>query len=118
MALLLELHDLRLRLGGHELLRGVELAVNEGEVHVLLGANGAGKSSLAYAVMGCEGYASPDRNIRLAGERLNDLPLQKRARRVYPLPRLLRPTGSSSILGVTLGLNETKVHTALARTAG
>ena len=78
---LLELHDLRLRLGGHELLRGVELAVNEGEVHVLLGANGAGKSSLAYAVMGCEGYASLAGEILFAGERLNDLPLHERARR-------------------------------------
>lgn len=81
MSILLDLHDLRLRLGDHELLRGVNLAVNEGEVHVLLGANGAGKSSLAYAVMGCEGYASSGGDIRFDGERLNDLPLHERARR-------------------------------------
>ena len=40
------------------ILSGLSLSLEQGEVHALLGTNGTGKSTLAYLVMGCEGYAS------------------------------------------------------------
>ena len=81
MSPLLELKGLTLTLGGHRLLDDVSLDIFEGELHVLLGANGAGKSSLAYAIMGCAGYPPTAGRIRFAGKDIADLPIHERARR-------------------------------------
>lgn len=53
---LLRIDKISLRLGGRNVLDGLNLELERGEIHTLLGANGAGKSSLAHALMGCEGY--------------------------------------------------------------
>lgn len=81
MNALLELAGVGLTLGGRRLLDGIDLEVAAGELHALLGANGAGKSSLAYAVMGCAGYPPDAGRIRFAGEDITALPLYERARR-------------------------------------
>ncbi|TCS71749.1 iron-regulated ABC transporter ATPase subunit SufC [Sulfuritortus calidifontis] len=81
MAKLLETAGLTLTLGGRGILNGIELAVEKGELHVLLGANGAGKSSLAYALMGCAGYRPQAGHIVFDGEDITALPLHERARR-------------------------------------
>ncbi len=77
---LLAVRNLSLSLGGQPILDEVNLVVAPGEIHALLGANGAGKSSLAYAIMGCEGYTPNTGDILFAGERINELPLHERAR--------------------------------------
>ncbi len=81
MSTLLEVSGVTLALGGHRLLDHVDLDVAAGELHVLLGANGAGKSSLAYAVMGCTGYELAAGHIRFAGNDITGLPIYERARR-------------------------------------
>ncbi|MDW7990704.1 MAG: ATP-binding cassette domain-containing protein, partial [Anaerolineae bacterium] len=53
---LLLVENLYVHRPGAEVLRGVHLTVYPAEVHVLLGLNGSGKSSLAYTLMGCAGY--------------------------------------------------------------
>lgn len=80
MTRLLDVAGLGLSLGGRAILRDVDLALGEGELHVLLGANGAGKSSLAYCLMGCTGYPPDAGRMRFAGHELGDLPLHERAR--------------------------------------
>jgi len=61
------------------ILSGLSLAIEPGEVHALLGTNGTGKSTLAYLIMGCEGYRPLSGEIRLAGAVVNSLPIHERA---------------------------------------
>lgn len=77
---LLEVRDLSLRLGSEEILSGIELAIAPGEFHALLGSNGAGKSSLAYSIMGCEGYRPWRGQILFDGFDITNLPVHERAR--------------------------------------
>jgi Fe-S cluster assembly ATP-binding protein len=77
---LLEISGLRLALQGKPILDGLDLALSQGEIHGLLGANGSGKSSLAYAVMGCEGYRPSAGEMVFAGRRIDKLPMHQRAR--------------------------------------
>ena len=77
---LLELRGIGLRLGEKEVLCGLDLVVARGRMHVLLGANGSGKSSLAHLIMGCEGYAPGAGDILFEGRCINALPIYERAR--------------------------------------
>jgi len=77
---LLTVEGLTLRRAGYDVLRGVTLTVRHGEMHGLLGLNGSGKSSLAYALMGCAGYAPEAGVIQLDGRDLNGLTITERAR--------------------------------------
>ena len=77
---LLELRGIALHLGAKEVLCGLDLAVARGEMHVLLGANGSGKTSLAHLVMGCDGYAPSAGEILYEGKYINALPIHERAR--------------------------------------
>jgi Fe-S cluster assembly ATP-binding protein len=77
---ILQVEDLSLRRAGRDILRHVNLVVRAGEVHALLGLNGSGKSSLAYALMGCAGYA-PDAGRLVFDERdITALAISERAR--------------------------------------
>lgn len=77
---LLEIDRLSFRVPGRTLLDGLDLAVAAGEIHALVGTNGTGKSTLAYLIMGCEGYRPDDGAIRFDGRRIDALPLHERAR--------------------------------------
>jgi Fe-S cluster assembly ATP-binding protein len=59
----------------------LSLAVEGGEVHAILGANGTGKSTLAYLIMGCEGYVPRGGDILFEGRSVVGLKIDERARR-------------------------------------
>ena len=77
---LLELRDVTCAAGGVEILRGVDLVVNEGEVHAIMGPNGAGKSTLASVVMGSPELPLTGGEVRLRGVDLAGKPADERAR--------------------------------------
>jgi Fe-S cluster assembly ATP-binding protein len=66
--------------GAKPILAGLSLTIEPGTVHALLGTNGTGKSTLAYLIMGCEGYRPLSGEIRLSGTTVNTLAIHERAR--------------------------------------
>ncbi|GIU91972.1 MAG: ABC transporter ATP-binding protein [Acidimicrobiia bacterium] len=78
---LLQVEGLRVSVDSHEILKGVDLVVDRGEVHALMGPNGSGKSTLANVLMGHPGYEVTDGRILLDGEDVTDAPPDERARR-------------------------------------
>jgi Fe-S cluster assembly ATP-binding protein len=77
---LLEIQDLRVNIGEKPLLKGVSLTIRQGEVHALMGPNGTGKSTLAFALMGHPGYAITGGKILLDGTDILGLTTDERAR--------------------------------------
>jgi Fe-S cluster assembly ATP-binding protein len=76
----LEIRNLLVRAGEKQILRGVELSVDKGEIHALMGPNGSGKSTLANAVMGHPGFEVTDGQILFKGEDITDASPDERAR--------------------------------------
>jgi Fe-S cluster assembly ATP-binding protein len=76
----LEIRNLYVRAGEKEILRGVDLAVDKGEIHALMGPNGSGKSTLANAVMGHPNFEVSDGQILFKGEDITDADPDERAR--------------------------------------
>ena len=77
---LLEIAGLVFRLPARPLLDGIDLSLPAGEIHALVGTNGTGKSTLAYVIMGCEGFRPDHGELRFDGRRIDHLPLFERAR--------------------------------------
>ena len=67
---LFEIRDLHVRVGDKTVLNGVNLIVNRGEVHALMGRNGTGKTTLAYTLMGHPKYEVLSGKIFLDGEEI------------------------------------------------
>ncbi len=80
MADLLQIENMSLRREGRDILRNVNLSVQAGQIHALLGLNGSGKSSLAYTLMGCGGYAPDSGRILFDGRDLLGLSITERVR--------------------------------------
>ena len=77
---LLDIKDLKSRIGESEILRGLSLAVKKGEVHAIMGPNGSGKSTLAQVVAGHEDYEVTDGTVDYNGQDLLELSPEERAR--------------------------------------
>jgi Fe-S cluster assembly ATP-binding protein len=77
---LLEIRNLHAGIKDREILKGVNLTVNAGEVHAIMGKNGSGKSTLAQVVMGRDTYQVTQGQILYDGKDISDLSTDERAR--------------------------------------
>jgi Fe-S cluster assembly ATP-binding protein len=80
MASRLEIRNLHVSVEGREILKGLDLAVTQGEVHAIMGPNGSGKSTLAYTLTGHPKYVVTDGDVLLNGQSVLDMSPDERAR--------------------------------------
>ena len=80
MSKLLEVSNLHVSVGEKEILKGVDLTINAGEVHVLMGPNGTGKSTLGFVLIGNPKYEVTEGKIVFKGEDLSDVEVNNRAK--------------------------------------
>src|SRR5207248_10242080 len=77
---MLEIKNLHARVDGNEILRGIDLTVNAGEVHAIMGPNGSGKSTLAGVLAGRDAYDVTEGAVLYRGKNLLEMDPEERDR--------------------------------------
>ena len=109
---MLEIRDLHARVEGKDILRGISLTVNRGEVHAIMGPNGSGKSTLAKVLAGHPSYEVTGGEVLFDGKNLLELEPDERAREgvflafQYPV----EIPGVSNAQFLRLAYNEKRKH--------
>lgn len=76
---MLEIKNLHANVDGNEILRGIDLTINPGEVHAIMGPNGSGKSTLSYVLAGKDEYEITEGEILFKGDDLLEMGADERA---------------------------------------
>lgn len=76
---MLEIKNLHARVGDKEILKGVDLTINDGEIHAIMGTNGAGKSTLSNVIVGNPAYEVTEGSITFNGKDLLAMKTEERA---------------------------------------
>ncbi|HNW70523.1 MAG TPA: Fe-S cluster assembly ATPase SufC [Bacteroidales bacterium] len=77
---MLEIKDLRVSINNKKIIKGLNLTVNEGEVHAIMGPNGTGKSTLASVIAGREVFTVTEGQVLYKGKDLLGIPVETRSR--------------------------------------
>ncbi|HOT96102.1 MAG TPA: Fe-S cluster assembly ATPase SufC [bacterium] len=114
---MLEIRDLRVGIEGREILKGITLSVQPGEVHAIMGPNGSGKSTLAQVLAGRPGYEMLSGEVRYRGLDLLELTPEVRAREglflAFQYPVEIPGVNTSYFLRTAL--NEVRTHRGESR---
>jgi Fe-S cluster assembly ATP-binding protein len=109
---MLEIRNLHAGIDGKEILKGINLRINKGEIHAIMGPNGSGKSTLAKVLAGHPAYEVISGEVLYNGRNLLDLPPDERAREgvfmafQYPI----EVPGVSNAQFLRLAYNEKQKH--------
>ena len=109
---MLEIRNLHVRAGDKDILRGLDLTVQAGEVHAIMGPNGSGKSTLSHVLAGRPGYDVTDGTVLYQGQDLLALSPEERAREgvflafQYPV----EIPGVSNVYFLKAALNAIRAH--------
>ena len=76
---MIRIHDLHASVGGKEILKGISLEIDAGEIHAIMGPNGSGKSTLAQVLAGHPGYEITGGSVTYDGKDLLDMEPEERA---------------------------------------
>jgi len=76
---MLSIKNLHVSINGKNIIKGLNLDVNAGEVHAIMGPNGTGKSTLAYVIAGKEGYSVDEGKITYKGKDISNMSAEERA---------------------------------------
>ncbi len=77
----LTIKNLHVSVDGNQVIRGLNLTIKQGEIHAIMGPNGTGKSTLAYAVMGHPNYEVTEGDILFDGESILEMAPDERSRK-------------------------------------
>ena len=112
---LLEIRNLHAKVGDREILKGIDLTVNAGEVHAIMGPNGSGKSTLAQVLSGRDLYVVTGGSVTYNGKDLLEMDPEDRAREgvflafQYPV----EIPGVSNMYFLKAALNQVRKHQGL-----
>jgi Fe-S cluster assembly ATP-binding protein len=113
--MLLEIRNLHAAVDGKEILRGIDLAVDAGEVHAVMGPNGSGKTTLAQVIAGHPAYTVTAGEILYEGRNLLEMPPEVRAREgvflAFQYPVALPGVANAQFLKAAV--NEIRAHRGL-----
>jgi len=76
----LEIKNLHVNIEGKEILKGLDLTIEQGKVHAIMGPNGTGKSTLAYTLMGHPSYTVTEGEVTFKGQNVLELEADERSR--------------------------------------